>query len=251
MLKTIVTLVAAVVTLAAAAIVPVDFIETLRANPIGIFLFTFVKYSSAIYIGYVLFNIFSGLLGQGDAGRSPALYWIDYVPSWLAWFSFNLVGLWVALGCAGVVQGFTPITKLADVPNEYWVLLGLFVFSWIDVGWLQGHKHAAAWQYIQTQRNIAPPPAVAPPAAVAAPPAAAPAPAPAAAPVAAPTGVGMGIFVAIGVCAAIILLVIAFSGTAERRAGDEPATEKAASACSQTFVGNNRDGIPVYKPNIC
>ncbi len=77
MLKTIVTIIAAAAALAAAAIAPVNYIEALRANPIGLALTAFVMYASAIYIGYVLFNIFSGLLGQGDAGRAPALYWID------------------------------------------------------------------------------------------------------------------------------------------------------------------------------
>ena len=212
MLKTIVTLIAAAATLAAAAIAPIDYIEALRANPIGLVLTAFVMYASAIYIGYALFNIFSGLLGQGDAGRAPTLYWIDYVPSWLALFSFNLIGLWVALGINGIVQGFSPITKLADVPNEYWVLLGLVVFSWIDVGILQGHKHKAAWQYIQTQRSIAPPPAVAPIAVVVPPPAAAPGPAPVAVPIATPTGLGVALFVTLGFVVVFALLVMSFGG---------------------------------------
>ena len=220
MLKTFITLIAAVATLAAAAIAPVDYIEALRANPIGMVLYTFVMYSSAIYISYVLFNIFSGLLGQGDAGRAPTLYWIDYVPSWLALISFTCVGVWVALGCRGVVQGFTPITHLADVPNSYWVLLVLVIFSWIDVGVLQGHKHAAALQYIQTQRSIAPAPAVAP--AAPAVPAAAPAPAPAPTPVAAPAHVGSGVFLAIGFVIVVILLAICFSGGDGRRAEYNP-----------------------------
>lgn len=223
MLKTIVTLIAAVATLVAAAIAPVDYIETLRATPIGMIVYAFVMYSSAIYIGYVLFNIFSGLLGQGDAGRAPTLYWIDYVPSWLAWLSFNLVGLWVALGIQGIVRGFPPITNLGDVPNDYWVLLALVIFSWFDVGILQGHKHKAALQYIRTQRAIAPPPAVAPPAVVVPPPAAAPGPAPAAVPVAAPTHVGTSLFVAFGLLLVLGLLIMLF-GSHWPRKSDAPST---------------------------
>lgn len=212
MLKTIVTLIAAAATLAAAAIAPVDYIESLRSTPIGMVVYTFVMYASAIYIGYVLFNIFSGLLGQGDAGRAPALYWIDYVPSWLAWLSFNAVGLWVALGSAGTVRGFTPITKLADMPNDYWVLIGLVIFSWLDVGILQGHKHKAAWQYIRTQRTIAPPPAVAPLAVVVPPPAALPGPAPVAVPITEPASLGNPLFVVLGLLLVVVLLIVLFSG---------------------------------------
>ncbi len=207
MLKTIVTIIAAAAALAAAAIAPVNYIEALRANPIGLALTAFVMYASAIYIGYVLFNIFSGLLGQGDAGRAPALYWIDYVPSWIAWFSFNLVGVWVVLGIAGIVQGFTPITSLAAVPNSYWVLFGLVIFSWIDVGFLQGHKHKAAWQYIQTQRSIAPPPAVAPVAPIVPP---ALGPAPIAVPIAAPVGLGTAVLIAFAIVGMITLLLLLF-----------------------------------------
>ena len=252
MLKTIVTLVAAAATLAAAAIAPVDYIEALRATPIGMVVYIFAVYSSAIYIGYVLFNIFSGLLGQGDAGRAPTLYWIDYVPSWLAWFSVNMVGLWVLLGIAGVVQGFTPITTWAAVPNSYWVLLGLVIFSWIDVGILQGNKHKAAWQYIQTQRTIAPPPAVAPPPVIVPPPAAAPGPAVVAVPIAAPSGVGMGLFVALGGVVAIVLLAIAFSGSGDRRgSGERKAAVVTCSSASQFVRQLPNGGIQLEVTREC
>ena len=249
MLKTIVTLIAAVATLAAAAIAPVDYIEALRAHPIGLVLIAFVMYASAFYTCYVLFNIFSGLLGQGDAGRAPALYWIDYVPSWLAWLSFNLVGLWVALGCAGIVQGFTAITSWAAVPNSYWVLIGLVVFSWVDVGILQGHKHKAAWQYIQTQRSIAPPPAVAPVAVVVPPPAAAPGPAPVAAPIEAPSNVGKALFVILGLVVVIAVLIMLFGGKVDGVRG----TRAAMVTCSDssTLVGYTLTSVKLNVIRTC
>jgi len=216
MLKTIITIVAAVAALAAAAIAPVDYIDALRTNPIGMVLSTFVAFTSAIYIGYVVFNFISGLLGQGDAGRAPTLYWIDYVASWLAWFSFNLTGLWVALGIAGIAHGFAPVTGWADVPNAYWVLLGLVVFSWGDVGVLQGHKHGPAMQYVSTQRSIVPAPVAAPAAPVVVPPA--PPPTLVAVPIAAPSRVGTGLFVALGIVVILIVLAFCFSGKVQRHA---------------------------------
>lgn len=245
MLKTLITLLVAVATVATAAIAPIDYIEALRDNPIGMVLVTFLMWTSAIYIGYVIGNIVSGLWGQGDAGRAPALYWIDYFPSLLASFSLTLVGVWVALGSAGIVHGFPLITKVADVPNKLWVLLALVIFSWIDVRWLQGHKHKAAWQYITTQRAIVPAPALAPltPVVPPAPPAGA---APVAVAVAAPTHVGTLGFTILLLLALAIFFAIIFSGTSERK------STSCIGAPSTAFVGvNKQTDNPLWEVSVC
>ena len=243
MLKTLVTLIAAAATLASAAIAPVDYIPALRDNPIGLLLAMFLMFTSMIYIGYVIFNVFSGLMGQGDAGRDARLWWIDYVSSWIAFWSFNLILLWVVLGVQGIVPDFPTITTWADVPSKYWVLLGLVLFSWLDVFVLQGHKHTAAWQYFQTQRAIVPAPAVAPaPAPPAAPPVAPPAPLP----VPAPANVGVGI---VGVLLLLLFAIIcafaimSFSGgwtDLRKKVTIAEEADKVAKICYKSeFVRNN------------
>lgn len=238
MFQLVTTLLAIVSAIAVALIAPVDYIEALRDYPLWMLLVAFLKFGAVIYISYVVFNIISGLAGQGDAGRNPVLYWMDYIPSWIAWFSLNLTALWVALGLLGIVKGYSPITALADVPNSYWVLLALVLFSWLDVGVLQGHKHEAARQYIAAQRAITPAAPVPPPA-----------PLPGT-PVAAPTGIGTGLLIAAAIIVVFILAMI-FSGGGTNLGGLNDASGKSGltdnrGVCEKITTGVNADGTPKF-----
>lgn len=160
MYRLVTTWLAALACFATAAIVPAVYVFGIDQVTIGALTINFVKLAPVGFFAYVLFNILSGFSGQEDNGF---LYWLDYLASWLAWFSINFTAVFVGIG---LVQSYADVTDVLKLPWAIWILGGLMIFSWIDVGFLQGNKHGMARATITANRMVgpAPPPVVVPPA---------------------------------------------------------------------------------------
>jgi len=202
----------------------------ISAVDLTVIVVSLVQYGVFIAGIWAVLEVASWIAGQ--AGNNP-LWWLDYVTTWFAWLFINLAALYVWLG---VRSDYQPVVHRLEVPYATELLIGLVIFSWFAALVLQAHKHKRVWQEGQTQRQVQPaaPQQPAPPAN--------PAPAPA------PASAGGG---AVAVAALLLLIVIivlfAFNGGKVMKVG---LSDDKGEVCRETFVGNNKDGIPVYKPNF-
>lgn len=230
MFRIIATWLAALACFATAAIVPSVYVMGLDHVTFGALVVNFVTLAPFAYIGYVVFNVMSGLSGQGE---DTTLYWLDYVSSWIAWFCINLTAVFVVIG---IVQAYSDVTDVLKMQWAIWILGGLVLFSWIDVGLLQRHKHANAQAWANANRAVAPP---------------APLPPPPVTPVDPPANVqGSGVGPVGAFLAAVLIVLVLFAafynfgeGTGGKLGLND--SEKSVPVCSR-FVGKNSDGVAMY-----
>ncbi len=139
----IVTIAAAATALATAVAVPLVYLlgwDQVNLPIIGMTSMIAVGFPFAL--AYGLSNTASGIADQDD----PGLYWLDHIPSVLAWLSINVTA---AIVLFGLFQTNQDIVRVIKETFGLQLLLGLVVFSWFDVLWLQRRKHAMLKQQLQ------------------------------------------------------------------------------------------------------
>lgn len=87
-------------------------------------------------------NTVSGITDQDESG----LYWLDHIPSVVAWMSINVTAGFVLFG---LFQANSDIVRVIQESFALQLLLALVVFSWIDVLWLQRYKHRMLREQLQ------------------------------------------------------------------------------------------------------
>ena len=131
----VVTIAAAAVTVATVIAVPLVYLIGWDQVNLPIFGMTsMVAVGLPFAIAYGLLNTASGISDQDD----PALYWVDHIPSLLAWVSINVTA---AIVLFGLFQANQDIVRVIRETFGLQLLLGLVVFSWVDILWLQRRKH--------------------------------------------------------------------------------------------------------------
>ncbi len=154
LLIVVVTIVAAVSALATAIAVPLVYLlgwDTVTDPFFGI-TFSLVALGLPFALIYVLSNVASGISDQEDEG----LYWVDYIPSVIAWVSISVTAAVVAFG---LFRTNVDIVRVIKESFGLQLLLGLLIFSWVDRFWLQRYKHRMLTD--QLRNPAAPPPQLA------------------------------------------------------------------------------------------
>lgn len=242
------TLLAFVAAVLAGAIAPFDYIPQLHNNVLARYILPFVDYNVAVYVMYMLTNTATAFYGQGDAGRNPFLYWVDYVGSSLALVSFTCAFVAYTIAMFAGAPGFPEFTGITDVPAKYWGLALLVAYANLDFFYFQGHKHEHAINYWNTTRGVTPVLPVAP---------AAPA---AGGPIIGALPAIVSRLVVFAVIVALVLAALQFFGKRRvRHAIRDMATSIATldlgsrtpgkNGCNWVPAGRNIDGIPVTRPD--
>lgn len=132
----IVTIVAAATALATATAVPLVYLmgwDVVKEPFFGTTI-SLVALGFPFALLYGASNFASGISDQDDHG----LYWLDHVPSILAWLSITVTACVVMFG---LFQANQDIVRVIKETFGLQLLMGLVAFSWFDVFVLQRKKH--------------------------------------------------------------------------------------------------------------
>jgi len=133
----IITLLAALSALCVTVMVPAVYALNIPVVtlPDG-YVFSFIANGTIACVAYVAFNALSGVKTQ----TSSVLYHLDHFCSWLAWFSINLSAGLVLVRLISNGQDVVAVLR-ADGATQ--LLVGLVLYSWLDLLFVQGHKRRA------------------------------------------------------------------------------------------------------------